>query len=591
MSANGKIAATDRKYDIRCSLVVHLSLIYVDSSHSRWRAQSGFMAKRILANCRMYSRRHAPNMGRVCGGHYRDNYALSSSPFVCIVDTIMMLVKLAWMLYVGCSFQTATRYVWYDRFKREPPLFDNTWKILAAMFAGASHSSVPADSSLIAIGLRTNNQDNTLAGIEYEDTPPNHSHRRVVSVLSHDMNTTWAHSQPNSLVLVERPSVVFIAQRNANDPFTRKDYGIVQNSNLEADTSNGSSLGFNKHSEPYEGSAIDRMWRLSMASFIIGALPQAIKVFGMRGVLLTQTLVAFLVVSFLVPEIIRMVAGTAGAFDLHPEPIVIKAKTTFANVELCALSISIMFAYLVFTYIVVLSLSTTRVTRPSNGDSGIQFRPEYLEPQPVKSATPFDIAIVFLSLAGGMIFIPYVQPILRQGLWDFWVKMRPSFAKGVSVLVAFDPPLSTASFESTLFYLIVSYVMAGLYAACLLFFSYRYLRDTTDSAAYALNASPSPKTALREITRYYICFTVICAFVFIPIFATLLYFVYRLIFMGSLSRYPRRLFGIAGTMSEFLAGAFVLLNLVSSFVGYLSLWYEFGDFRDTYKPGWADALG
>ena len=69
------------------------------------------------------------------------------------------------------------------------------------------------------------------------------------------------------------------------------------------------------------------------------------------------------------------------------------------------------------------------------------------------------------------------------------------------------------------------------------------------------------------------------------------YLLFRLIFMGSLSRYPRTIFGVEGSVSEFYAGAFVMLNVLSSLMGYSFLWFEVGNFYDTYKPGWADSLG
>lgn len=76
----------------------------------------------------------------------------------------------------------------------------------------------------------------------------------------------------------------------------------------------------------HPGSAIDRTWRLSMGAFVVGALPQMIKVFGMRGILKTQITTAILLVSFLIPEILRLMAGTAGEIELHPMPNVLEAK-------------------------------------------------------------------------------------------------------------------------------------------------------------------------------------------------------------------------------------------------------------------------
>lgn len=57
------------------------------------------------------------------------------------------------------------------------------------------------------------------------------------------------------------------------------------------------------------GSAIDHIWRISMVTFLLGAIPQAIKVFGMKNILVTQIYVGSLVAVFTVPEFFRLVAG------------------------------------------------------------------------------------------------------------------------------------------------------------------------------------------------------------------------------------------------------------------------------------------
>jgi hypothetical protein len=76
--------------------------------------------------------------------------------------------------------------------------------------------------------------------------------------------------------------------------------------------------GFQK---PYPGSGIDRAWRVSIFGYIVGALPQAIRVFGMRGVPLTHTIVGTFSLSFVITEVVRVVAGPAGAVNLRPVPI------------------------------------------------------------------------------------------------------------------------------------------------------------------------------------------------------------------------------------------------------------------------------
>jgi hypothetical protein len=75
------------------------------------------------------------NVGRVCGGHFKDSVALRSSPFVCIADTILMLVEFIWMLVVGCPVRVAIRHVWYDRFEKEKDQYRSTiglWRWEAA---------------------------------------------------------------------------------------------------------------------------------------------------------------------------------------------------------------------------------------------------------------------------------------------------------------------------------------------------------------------------------------------------------------------------------------------------------------------------
>jgi hypothetical protein len=80
------------------------------------------------------------NTGRVYGAPYRDSYALRSSPFVCIIDTLLMLFKFVWMIGVGCSFRVAARHVWYDRFEEEGSQFKDTVRYLFPGYGDADES-------------------------------------------------------------------------------------------------------------------------------------------------------------------------------------------------------------------------------------------------------------------------------------------------------------------------------------------------------------------------------------------------------------------------------------------------------------------
>jgi hypothetical protein len=60
---------------------------------------------------------------------------------------------------------------------------------------------------------------------------------------------------------------------------------------------------------------MDRTWRYSIGAFLVGALPQTVKVFAMQGVPGTQFIVAIYLFAFLVPELFRVIVGPAGALE------------------------------------------------------------------------------------------------------------------------------------------------------------------------------------------------------------------------------------------------------------------------------------
>jgi hypothetical protein len=71
-----------------------------------------------------------------------------------------------------------------------------------------------------------------------------------------------------------------------------------------------------------EASGRDSSWGLNMWAFLLGALPQAIKIYGMHGIPLTQATATIFLVSFITMEILRLTAGPAGCQELVPMPIV-----------------------------------------------------------------------------------------------------------------------------------------------------------------------------------------------------------------------------------------------------------------------------
>lgn len=82
---------------------------------------------------------------------------------------------------------------------------------------------------------------------------------------------------------------------------------------------------------------------------------------------------------------------------------------------------------------------------------------------------------------------------------------------------------------------------------------------------------------------------VISSFLLIGPFIILMsHLIYRLLFIGSLSKYPRKLSGVDGSLSSFICMLFMFSN-------FYSLCYAFHFYFDsehnTYKPDWAEYLG
>ncbi len=77
---------------------------------------------------------------------------------------------------------------------------------------------------------------------------------------------------------------------------------------------------YGRFEEPrtWAGSGVDSNWRWSMIAFVLGALPQFIKVFVMQGVIATQIIAIAFFGAFLVPEILRITAGVAYHVALRP---------------------------------------------------------------------------------------------------------------------------------------------------------------------------------------------------------------------------------------------------------------------------------
>jgi uncharacterized membrane protein YqaE (UPF0057 family) len=312
-------------------------------------------------------------------------------------------------------------------------------------------------------------------------------------------------------------------------------------------------------STTYPGSGIDRAWRYTMVSFIFGALPQAIKVFGMRGIPLTQVLVSFLVVSFIVPEIFRMISGPAGAVDLRPMPIISETKRRFAEAHNAGLWAACGIGW-GFSYFCLINL--------------VFMRPYSEEDVWRKAAVVFVIApplAVLITI--GITAATYVLWILLvEFTWGSkrnWIveRMTPRLKSRVVDLYALESDIPGAG----ILFIAVFPPIVAMSILCLVF----------------ANLEPEYDMHNDDGTSALVFFFLLSIFS-IPLLLSASHIVFRLVFMGSISETPRKLSGIIGLTSEFVSGSFVMVNLFCAVVGYA---YCDPFYVNTYKPDWAEWLG
>lgn len=100
---------------------------------------------------------------------------------------------------------------------------------------------------------------------------------------------------------------------------------------MDAVSENSHLTDTSEYGEVHSGSTIDRTWRWTMVGFILGVLPQAIKIFGSQGIPYTQALVGIQLATFVVLELFRAMSGPACAIELHPMPSVVFWKRVFVS--------------------------------------------------------------------------------------------------------------------------------------------------------------------------------------------------------------------------------------------------------------------
>ena len=309
------------------------------------------------------------SVGRACRAPYALSAALRCSPFVCLCDTVLIIVEVPYLQYkTGCSFQVATRHVWYDRFEKESQGFDrSSEERLITELYGRVHELRTLMAKGIAKRFRVVLRYMTPQILEQQiqlqtlEAPVNEAVHpdEFLSGISPDVFTIEI---PAILQVsgrsgvstgffpatgIREPTCSTVPNQGHCEPQAgtserpRQPSQIIRDDNtdapIEADVSRMSQdpadgfmcLTLADTEEPldvsppvseshevepllsdrplqhthYTGYAIDRTWRLSIGAFLIGALPQTVKVFAMRGITGTQTMVSIYLIAFIVPKV------------------------------------------------------------------------------------------------------------------------------------------------------------------------------------------------------------------------------------------------------------------------------------------------
>ena len=299
------------------------------------------------------------------------------------------------------------------------------------------------------------------------------------------------------------------------------------------------------------GTMIDRTWRLSMVSFLFGALPQAIKTFGMKGVPFTQACVAMMLASFVTSELMRLVAGPPGKINLHAMPIVRQAKSRFDRLSPIFFVLSLVYSF--FCVIVVVPLA-------------------YID----KISENLTRILIHISIF--FIFsIPstWVFRFIAHRIFSTCTSRQP--AKFLSCTRIARIPIEIIRFTSDALAIRqsrASFLIISLFLTTLYCFAGRNLLTSE------MKTEVEPDNLPFVISQLFF------------IFPTGLFFyslLCRIVFMGSFSSYPRHILGLHGNFQELLCGTFVFLNIIIVYPT-VSL-YDTRASLSTYKPDWAEHLG
>ena len=316
------------------------------------------------------------------------------------------------------------------------------------------------------------------------------------------------------------------------------------------------------------GSVIDNMWRLNMVAFVLGALPQAVKIFGMKGVPGTQTLASIFLATFLVQEIMRVTAGKPHAIELSSTNITRNVAQRFVRFE----RIVAITACVIQAACWVWAISNIL---PSHWFITIS---EWTKKRRLSVLCEliwiFLVVFSFVASHALAFFIflyctdrfPGLLRICEKAL-----KALENFIDVIADLLSGVIAIERDNARKTCV-ILLGFLLFGV-AWCYMF--------TIVPMLMPHNPSEVSVERIANVVKLVVSAISLSSFAFIS------HVLYRVFFMGKFSKRLRKLFGLGGSISEFLSLAFLILNFCALFIYYSSIYSS----EDTYKPAWTDILG
>lgn len=308
------------------------------------------------------------------------------------------------------------------------------------------------------------------------------------------------------------------------------------------------------------------MWWFSMICFVVGGLPQTIKIFGMQGIPGTQIWTAVFFAAFITPEVLRVFAGVAQEHDLRPMPIVSRAKVHFIHIQDFTVIAAGISQYFIWTWVMShhVPLSWFYTDDAINGLADV-------------TGFYFTFAYAFgwfCSTAALLLALDLVLRCLKLliQLFDYRLAITPRTRRLSSYIVKAFASAFGASEDDTSAFIST--------AANVFWFCSCFLGGYFGSGPVYGHLFSRPRT-------YTPVFRFLIAGIFIPLGFIGCHLLFRIAFMGRYSSYPRRLFGLDGLIGEYFSIFFFIMNALTSFIYYSSIYDAIG----TYKPSWTDKFG